>query len=190
MVIALIIILVTAVGILAVLAVVARVLGHPLITRTHVNGSLVDISLWNRKEEESDKEFERRAQSDADGVAGFDIDNAGEADVTGIHRETSGSTEVVRGWDVEKLVCREDLGRVSERCDENQNGEPTVSGCGDGEVFVTTDGIRIITRRPQRGVTAPKRVHGMMTKWNLKYGIFEESEGLWNEEFGSEYKEY
>lgn len=177
--IALIIVVVTAVGILAVLAVVARVLGHPLITRTHVNGELVDVDFWHRKEQEYDEEFETGTQGTENGVTGTDINDAGETNPAGIHRETSGSTEVVRGWDVEKLVCREDLGRVSERCDENQNGKSAVSGCGDDGEFRN--------QRSRRGVTAPKRVHGYLTKWNEKYNIFEESEGLWNEEFGKEY---
>lgn len=185
-----IIILVTAVGIPVVLAVVARVLGHPLITRTHVNGLLVDVDFWHRKEAENDEEFETGTQGTENGVTGTDHDDAGETNSSGIHSETSRSSTAFRRWNEPKFVRREDFGRVFERCDAGTHGEAAVQGCGDGEVFVTTDGIRIITRRPQRGVTTPKRVHGMMTKWNLKYNIFEESEGLWDEEFGSEYKEY
>lgn len=181
---ALIIVVVTAVGILVVLAVVARVLGHPLITRTHVNGSLVDISLWNRKESESDKEFERRAQSDADGVTGFDIDNAGEADVTGISGEADRSSTIVRRWSVKKLVRREDFERIPEGCDQGTHGEPAVQGCGDDGEFRTAGGSR-----REHGSTTPKRIHGYLTKWNEKYGIYTGKEGLWNEKFGEEYKD-
>ncbi|WP_416174521.1 hypothetical protein [Bifidobacterium crudilactis] len=178
MVIALIIILVTAVGILAVLAVVARVLGHPLITRTHVNGSLVDIDFWNRKESENDEKFEGRASDSENGVTGTDINDAGEVDTAGIHSETSGFTEIIRRWDVEKSVRGKDSERLSEGCGEESHGESAVSRCGDG----SSDGIR-----REHGSATPKRVHGYLTKWNEKYNIFEESEGLWNEEFGKEY---
>ncbi|MCI1218222.1 MULTISPECIES: hypothetical protein [Bifidobacterium] len=184
-----IILVVTAVGILVVLAVVARVLGHPLFTRTYVNGSLVDVDFWNRKEAENDEEFEGRTSGTKNGVTGIDIDDAGEVDTAGIFGEAGGPSTAVRRWDVEKSVRGKGSERVSEGCGEESHGESAVSGCGDDDELRTPEGIRIITRRPGHGVTAVRRVHGYLTKWNQKYNVYTGREGLWNEKFGEEYKD-